>query len=217
MQKLADALSLAHWRATWQSLGIASSHPLDALHAELLAAYSEPHRHYHSLQHLNECFAHWAGVRDQAEEPGLVELALWFHDAIYALRAHDNEACSAHWGGQSALENGLDPASAQRIHALVMATAHAAEPQDNDARLLVDVDLSILGAAQPRFDKYEAQIRQEYAWVPESDFVAGRRRVLEGFLARPRIFSHPRMFDRLESQARSNLARSIHALNLAAS
>ena len=49
----------------------------------LLARYSEPHRRYHTLQHLAECFAAFDEIADLAEHPPDVELALWFHDAIY--------------------------------------------------------------------------------------------------------------------------------------
>ena len=202
----------AQWRETCAALGLAESPSLGALREQLIAAYSEAHRHYHSTQHLLECFAQWRPLRALAERPGEVELALWFHDAVYALRAHDNEARSADWAHASALRMGIGDMSASRIRALVMATVHSAEPIDHDAQLLVDVDLSILGAMPARFDQYETQIRMEYAWVADADFLIGRARVLEGFLARPRIFSTDAMYRRLEVAARTNLERSIARL-----
>ena len=57
----------------------------------LLARYSEPHRRYHTLQHLAECFAAFDEIADLAQHPADVELALWFHDAIYDTRRSDNE------------------------------------------------------------------------------------------------------------------------------
>ena len=63
----------------------------------LLARYAEPHRRYHSQQHLHECLVHLRPALHLTEHPGEVEIALWFHDAIYELKAQDNEAQSAQW------------------------------------------------------------------------------------------------------------------------
>ena len=61
----------------------------------LLAAYAEPQRHYHSTQHLAECLHGFETVRHLAQRPAEVALALWFHDAVYDVQRHDNEAQSA--------------------------------------------------------------------------------------------------------------------------
>jgi predicted metal-dependent HD superfamily phosphohydrolase len=204
--------TIDQWWASWQSLGVAPDERGARLHAELLDRYAEPQRHYHTRQHLTECFAQWARLRELSERPGEVEIALWFHDAIYEVRAHDNELRSAQWAEAAALAAGVAPAVAGRLHALVMATCHAAAPAGIDAELLVDVDLSILGAPTARFWEYERQIRREYAWVPELEYVSGRARVLEGFLARPRIYASARCHDELEAAARANLAASIARL-----
>ena len=174
-------------------------------------------RAYHTLQHLRECFAQLAPVESCAEHLAEVELALWFHDALYDTRAQDNEERSADWARQALAQAGVPAEVGARVRALVLATRHAALPEVGDAQLLVDVDLSILGAAPVRFDEYERQIRQEYAWVPDAAFRQARANVLRGFLARPRIFGTPWFANRLEAPARANLARSLHALDAAPS
>ena len=85
-------------------------------------------------------------------------------------------------------------------------------PQGVDAGLLVDIDLSILGANPDRFDEYEYQIRQEYAWVPDGLFRTKRKALLQGFLARTRIFNTTYFVERYEKQARLNLKRSLDQL-----
>ncbi|RTQ31907.1 N-methyl-D-aspartate receptor NMDAR2C subunit [Variovorax gossypii] len=197
----------ANWAAAWHALGVAS--PGDALCDELQRRYAEPQRHYHTMQHLGECLAWFDHEKALAERPGEVALALWFHDAIYDVHAHDNEARSADWARRALLDAGVDTAAADRVHALVMATRHDAVPQGRDAELLIDIDLSILGAERARFDEYERQVQAEYAFVPDEVRLPRRRAILQRFLDRKAIYATPRMHAQLEARARANLQRSI--------
>lgn len=197
----------ANWNAAWRALGVAA--PGEALCAELQQRYGEPQRHYHTMQHLGECLAWFEREEALAEHPGEVALALWFHDAIYDVHAHDNEARSADWARQALLAAGVNAEAAERVHALVMATRHDAVPEGRDAKLLIDIDLSILGAGHERFDEYERQVHAEYAFVPEEVRLPRRRAILQRFLDRKAIYATPRMHAQLEAQARINLQRSI--------
>lgn len=201
---------LRSWQRAWTALG---SPAPDGVFESLLARWSEPHRRYHTLQHLDEGIAHLEPVLHLAEHAGEVEIALWFHDAIYEPIRGDNEAKSADWARETALAAGASAASADRIHALVMATRHAALPATPDEALLVDVDLSILGAPAARFAEYEAQVRAEYALVPTWLFRNKRRGILLEFLARPRIFATEHFHGTLEARARENLQESVAALD----
>ena len=194
------------WQSLWQELGKPA--PASLLQA-LFEAYSEPQRHYHTLQHLEECFAHFDGVKELAEHPLEVELALWFHDSVYDVHARDNEVQSAAWADRALLAAGLPEDACARIHTLIMATCHDALPGSNDARLLTDIDLAILGAEPDRFAEYERQIRLEYAHVPDALFKAKRREILQGFLDRGRLFQTPACHARYETAARRNLASAI--------
>ncbi|UXY14882.1 hypothetical protein N8I74_16415 [Chitiniphilus purpureus] len=176
---------------------------------QLLAAYQAPQRQYHTLQHLSECLALLSRHAALAEQPAEVEMALWFHDAVYAATAGDNEACSSAWVASSLGLAGAAPARIERISRLVLATRHTLLPQGRDAQLLVDIDLAILGAPPARFEQYEAQVRAEYGWVPGSLFRRGRRAILAHFLARDPLYHTPHLQAAFAAQARKNL---IHAL-----
>jgi predicted metal-dependent HD superfamily phosphohydrolase len=191
-------------------LGIAA--PDERLFSDIIASYSEPHRHYHTLQHLGECFAWLDDARGLADQFHEVELALWFHDAVYQVRSHDNEEQSASWARSAATKAGLTGTVVERVHGLIVATKHNALPVTQDAALLVDVDLAILGAPVERFDEYERQVREEYAWVPGFLFRRKRREILESFLARPHVYSTEHFRASLEARARANLARSVALL-----
>jgi predicted metal-dependent HD superfamily phosphohydrolase len=200
------------WTATWNELGAA---PPGGLYDELIARYAEPQRRYHTAQHLDECFAELAAVRAACARPAEVELALWFHDAIYDTKRNDNEERSAAWAKSVLASADVDADVGDRVAGLILATRHAATPAGTDAQVLVDVDLSILGAPPTRFDEYERQVREEYAWVPTAIFARKRREILEQLLARPRLYATARMHDAYEQRARANLARSLERLERA--
>ena len=199
--------NLNRWCATWAGLGVSA--PDEDVFGEVIASYREPHRHYHTTQHLDECFAWLDGARPLADHLHEVELALWFHDAVYHVRMQDNEERSASWLQSAATKAGLSGTVIGRLRALILATKHNSPPSTQDAALLVDVDLAILGAPVERFDEYERQVRDEYAWVPDVLFRRKRREILEAFLVRPYLYSTEHFRASLESAARANLARSI--------
>ncbi|MFZ5475647.1 MAG: N-methyl-D-aspartate receptor NMDAR2C subunit [Myxococcota bacterium] len=197
----------ARWRALWQRTGAAGEPPWELL----ASAWTQPWRHYHTLAHLAHCLRELDGAEGLAGDPDAVEAALFFHDVVYRPERVDNETASADLAQQVLANAGL-PALAAKVWALVLSTRHDATPEDDDARLLNDVDLAILGASPARFDRYERDVRAEYAFVPEDLWRAGRGRILHGFLARPRIYSTDRFAARYEAAARANLTRALERL-----
>ena len=208
--RIAEPTGPERWRLLWAALGTAAVD--DGLRQMLIARYGERHRHYHTMQHIEECLTRFDDLRPLTEHPAEVEVAVWFHDAIYAPRRKDNEERSAEWARASLASAGIDDAASRRVVDLILATRHAALPETADTQVLVDIDLSILGADVARFDEYEAQVRKEYRWVPGLLYRRERARVLREFLVRPRIFSTERIFGELERRARENLERSLARL-----
>src|SRR5262249_25875709 len=154
------------WSQTWNDLALENPDP--QLLQALLKRYSEPHRAYHTPRHLEECFAEFDGVRTLCVYPGDVQLALWFHDAIYDTKASDNEAKSASWA-ETVLAIANAPLDQRhRIRDFISATKHDVLASTPDGCLVVDIDLSILGSESERFDEYERQVRFEYSWVTEA-------------------------------------------------
>ena len=146
-------------------------------YALLTEAYSQPHRHYHNQRHLADCLAEFEEARHLARNPRAVELALWFHDAVYDPRASDNEERSASLAA-TCLNAIPAPHLAAVVSSLVMATKTHEAMGDRDAALLIDVDLSILGQNAARFAEYTAQIRKEYSWVSEVFYSRKRAEIL---------------------------------------
>ncbi len=196
-------------RAWLQCLGdLRCLRPAPSVLEDLRARYGEPHRAYHTLQHLDECFGWFERTRSLASRPGEVALALFYHDAIYDTHARDSEERSAKLAVEvlKGIGGSGDP---DRVTTLIMATKHDAVPDSIDAQLLVDIDLSILGASPDRFDEYERQVRTEYDWVAPDAFREGRSRIMKQFLDRSAIYCLPFFRERLESSARENLKESL--------
>lgn len=191
------------WAQAWADLSLES--PSD-LSDQLLAAYSEPQRHYHSQKHLAECLSLFGQVQHLAAHPGEVGIALWFHDAIYDVRGKSNERQSADWALRVLRDANADTNVQQRVERLIMATRHDATPTDGDQQLLVDIDLTILGSNPERFAEYDRQVRAEYSWVPGFIYNMKRKGVLKAFLSRPSIYNTSYFSERYEQQARINLA-----------
>jgi predicted metal-dependent HD superfamily phosphohydrolase len=198
------------WAKLWREIG-AKDDGL-AVYQELVALYSEPHRHYHNLKHIADCLDEFDGARHGARHPLAIELAIWFHDAIYAPRAPDNEEKSAELAEKRITEAGGDEELRASVTALVMATKSHGRSAHGSSPFICDVDLSIFGKPESRFWEYEAQIRKEYDWVPIAIFAAKRSEILEKFLACGRIYSTQQFFDRYEKQARANLQASVQKL-----
>ncbi len=189
-----------------------ATHPSDAVFEELVSRYAEPHRRYHTLAHLDACLVWLDWFSASARHPAEVELALWFHDAIYDPRAGDNERRSAHLARERLAAVGVPGPAIERVVAHVLATEHHTAA-GGDAALVIDLDLTILGAAARDYDRFEEMIRCEYAHVGAREFALGRRSVLEKFLARDEIYVVPKVRDELEIRARANLGRRIAELS----
>jgi predicted metal-dependent HD superfamily phosphohydrolase len=182
---------------------------LDALRQR----YAEPHRHYHAQPHVDALLAHLRAHIELARAPELIEAAIWFHDAIYDTHRFDNEEASALLAGQMLGELAWAEGDIARVQALVRATAgHDAPLDDSDAWLFLDLDLSVLGQSRALYERYSQAIRAEYAWVDEAAYLAGRRGVLQRFLAREAIYRTPALRAVWEAAARANLQAELATL-----
>ncbi|HZE96223.1 MAG TPA: N-methyl-D-aspartate receptor NMDAR2C subunit [Planctomycetota bacterium] len=195
------------WIRCWKAAG-ATGDPVPPWEA-LAARYAEPHRGYHTLRHIEHCLVEFDPVRGQALDPVAVELAVWYHDAVYDTRQRDNEERSARLVESV---QGLPAASARRAGDLIRVSTHKKPAADRDGKLFTDIDLAILGQPGDVFQDYERRVREEYAWVPEADFRAGRARILETFLDRFSIYATPYFQERYEKRARLNLTASLLVL-----
>lgn len=204
-----DGASPERFERVCGELGIAADR---ATYERLVAAYRARGRHYHTLEHLAACLAELDSARSVAERPAEVEIALWFHDAVYRTRARDNEARSAAWARAFLGAAGCDAQVLARVERHIMATRHAETAASGDTALVLDVDLSILGQPPEVYRQFEVDVRREYWWVPAAIFRRERARVLRSLIERPRVYNLTVFRDRYEAQARRNVAEALAAL-----
>ncbi|MCF3183830.1 hypothetical protein IPZ70_28385 [Streptomyces polychromogenes] len=185
----------------------------------LLAAWAEPQRRYHTTAHLADVLARVDVLAAHAADPTAVELAAWFHDAVYRPDRSENEERSAALAERALPELGVGPARTAEVARLVRLTVtHDPAPGDANGEALCDADLAVLAGDPDHPDDpaayaaYAAAVRAEYAFVPDEAFRTGRAAVLRQLLALPRLFRTPYGAAHWEAPARRNLATELAAL-----
>lgn len=189
----------------------AEGDPMDVF-TDLVKSYTEPHRHYHDLSHVKHCLNEFEDVKELSQNPEAVEMAIWFHDAIYNPKKDDNEKESAKLAEKELRELGLSQGFRQKTKELILDTDHSRKPDTENGELIVDIDLSILGQENDKFTDYQKGIRKEYDWVSEKQFEEKRSEILKGFLGRDHIFQTNFFRDKYEKKARANLKSAIKEL-----
>jgi predicted metal-dependent HD superfamily phosphohydrolase len=198
--------------------------PVESIWCAIDRAYSEPHRAYHTSEHivsLLEIFdSDWfqqgyfvpsplaQTVRDE------LEAAIWWHDAVYQTTIHSpglsNEEASAAWAFTFLMTNGGKTDTACVVHKLILATSHEHCPNSTRTMWIADLDLAILGADEERFKLYDTQVAAEYAHVFYPDYLQGRIAFLTSFVqSRNHIYQTMTFRERYEDVAQSNIKKLI--------
>jgi predicted metal-dependent HD superfamily phosphohydrolase len=179
---------------------------------ELIAAYADPARGYHDTRHLTEVLDRLDELAEGGEvfDRDAVGLAAWFHDGVYDGRPGAEER-SAAWA-ETALARHVPELVAEVARLVRLTETHRPAEDDRNGCALSDADLAILAAPEPRYAEYVADVRREYADVPDDAFRAGRAAVLSDLLAKPRLFHTAHAHERWEPAARANVDAELSRL-----
>lgn len=188
-------------RADYQVAGI-------KLFEQLAARYQEPHRHYHTLEHIRYCLEVFDRFKTLTQHPGSIEIAIFYHDAINDVtqNAHNEErsvAFSEEFFYRAFYGTRQDAWDLNKQ--LILATKHDRLVTDPDEQLIVDIDLSALGAPWPIFLQNNQNVRKEYGHVSEDKFREGNGKILQQFLNRTPLYYHPEIEKAFGTQAKENL------------
>ncbi|GAA4694832.1 hypothetical protein GCM10023324_56960 [Streptomyces youssoufiensis] len=180
----------------------------------LLARWAEPHRRYHTTDHLIAVLNRVDELAHHADDPDAVRLAAWFHDAVYLPDRSTNEERSARLAERALPEAGVPPQTTAEVARLVRLTVeHDPAERDHNGQVLCDADLAVLAGGPQEYAAYAAAVRAEYAFVPDDAFRAGRADVLRQLLGQEHLFGTPTGQARWERVARRNLTTELELLS----
>jgi predicted metal-dependent HD superfamily phosphohydrolase len=194
----------------WASLFAEPGEAVTAAGDDLIARWSEPHRRYHTVDHLTRMLDVVDAYASHATDPTAVRLACWFHDAIYDPTRPDNEERSAELA--ASMLGALGVPAYEVLRLIRLTSIHEVSPGDRNGELIADADLAILANEPHVYADYARQVRDEYSFVPDADFRPGRTAILRRFLDRPAIYRMPITHARWEAQARANITAELDAL-----
>lgn len=189
----------------WGELGIGSA----GLGERLIGRWSQPHRAYHGVGHLEaalDALAVLGGGR-------LETVAIFFHDAVWTLPGDPRHACDESRSADLArdwLAGTLPAGQLAEVERLILVTAdHAPDPGDRPGQRVSDADLALLAADWPRYTASVHGLRAE-AGLDGPGWAARRRDQIVALLERPRLYRvAPGSWERA---ARGNLTRELGLL-----
>ncbi|PIY11448.1 MAG: hypothetical protein COZ18_04030 [Flexibacter sp. CG_4_10_14_3_um_filter_32_15] len=173
--------------------------------------YKENTRHYHNWDHIKAMIKGLDNYPEEINDRLSIELAIWFHDAIYVPLRKDNESRSAKFFHEQ-LSHYLPIERTGKVMSYIEATKNHSKTIDKDLQVLLDLDLAILGQSKAVYQNYANQVREEFGYVPNFLYKRGRKLVLKSFLDRPVIYQTSVFREELEEQARENIREELESL-----
>lgn len=178
---------------------------------KIVEAYSHKSRHYHNLAHIEDLLAQAQKFENQLHDIDNIYLAILFHDIVYDAIQSDNEKQSAIFAQKMMEEMGIGDARIRQVYDYILATKkHEPATDDSDLQFLLDIDLSILASEPDRYQLYTQQIRKEYSIYPDFLYKKGRKKAMQSFLEREKIFYF--YDEEYEKKARKNIGDEIVSL-----
>lgn len=201
--------------SVWQEISDKYSLPQEEskrILGQIQTAYSQKQRHYHNLQHIADLLLQLQTHQKYLQDADSVCFAIFFHDIVYHASKNNNEEKSALLAEKIMKEIKVEQDGVEKVSRYILATKkHLPAAQDSDLQFFLDADLSILASDSARYEQYAAQIRKEYSLYPDFIYKAGRRKALQSFLERERIFYF--YGQSYEQKARENIENEIYMLS----
>ncbi len=189
-----------------------NSNLIQQLWQELTGYYEGKDRHYHNLAHIQSLLQHTFEHRSLIDDFDGFCFAVFYHDSIYNVKKKDNEEKSAQLAHECLLKLNCNEKTIARCTQLISASKNHALSEDEDTRLFLDFDLSMLGACRKKYEAYTQQIRREYSFYPDLLYKPGRKKVIKHFLSKPGIYQTKTIKEKLEKQAQMNLEWELGSL-----
>jgi predicted metal-dependent HD superfamily phosphohydrolase len=176
------------------------------LFAAIQEAYIGTQRYYHNLDHIESLLKLSEANSDAIQNKEVVDFSIFYHDIVYVAGRGDNEYQSALVAEKALKELGVAIDLIGQVSVFINATSnHSQLPNtDEDLKLFIDFDLSILATEREVYRNYILNIRKEYGHIPSEQFALGRKGFIQHLMRQPHIF-HTELFREREEQARKNM------------
>ncbi len=178
---------------------------------EIYASYTGKSRYYHNLGHLSNMISELNEIESSVSELDTILFSIYYHDIVYKSTKSDNEYQSALLFEKRISKTNFP--EIQKCYKQIEATKEHKTSVDEDANILLDLDLSILGKDKSEYQEYCSNIRKEYSIYPDFMYHTGRKKVLNHLLNLDSIFKTKYFLDKYEESARKNLAFELNQLN----
>jgi len=226
-----DVFLFREWNELCEQSGAYGQFP--EIFQEILKKYAEEGRYYHTIAHIESMLRELKKTSPAVKDVLSLKMAIWLHDVIYDPKRPDNEERSAEFAAELCEKLSLPAPFIARVKELILLTkTHRASPEDEDALILLDLDLlafagvreraveflltssdfAVLSTSPEAFGRYDRGIRKEYSFVETLLYIEKRIEILEGFLKREPLFNLPMFRDLYEDAARKNLRTAIGLL-----
>lgn len=202
------------WRRSVEAVGAtADRESIARTGRALIERWSAEDRVHHNLKRLIALLARVDELASETHNPDVVRLAAWYSGAVfttspqkaYAHKGGIDPEASADLARSELGELGVPEKAIERVATLVHQLArHVAPPDDIDAQALCDADLGGLAVEPQRYEAYRREVREEYAHIPDRDYVEARLAIVSRLLDRKHLFSSP-LGQAWEDRARDNL------------
>lgn len=179
---------------------------------EIFTKYSEPKRHYHTIEHIESMIELAKEVKDKIHDWDTLLFAIFYHDIVYKASSNSNEEESAKIAKQRLSEINYPSKKIDKCAQMIIATKNHETSEESDTNYLIDIDLSILGNNEDHYLKYTEQIREEYSIFPDFMYNSGRKKALQHFLQMNTIFKTEHFTIKYEKLARINLKIELKTL-----
>lgn len=203
-------------KAEWQKLTAKYTDNgafIELLWSEIYSAYTSDDRHYHSLEHVEFmaklALEHKLDIWDFET----VQFSIFYHDLVYKAHKKDNEERSAEIAKKRLEALGVGHKRIQKCYDQILATKSHDGGRDTDTKILLDIDLAILGQDREAYKNYAVNVRKEYIIYPDELYYPGRIKVLQHFLDMKSIYKTEKFISLFEQNAKANLEYELQSIS----
>ncbi|MFH1769968.1 MAG: hypothetical protein ABH828_00235 [archaeon] len=184
---------------------------ISQIFAKLKTAYAPYENGFHSLSnHIYPGFKELNKVIDMADFPNALKFAWFFHNSINVPGSKTNREDSISFFYDALKGQGLNDNFFLIVQNDIMATDYVnVEPKTPDEKIMISLDLALLGLPQEQFDRNTGLLRLEHKMYSDEEFKKGVVERFNFFLDKKPIFPIKYFEEKYEAQAKENMTRLI--------